>query len=163
MQFFNDQMTLDEIKAEYRRQARLHHPDVGGDTVTMQALNAEYANVMSQRIRKERPGKTPQEYANLDRYAENIREMIEKVIMLDGIKIEIIGWWVWITGDTYPNRQAIYDAGYEWSGSKKAWKYAGCPSLSRRHMSLDEIRNYHGTTVVKDGDEDKPRAVAAGR
>lgn len=33
---------LDELKREYRRLCMLHHPDRGGDTVIMQAINAEY-------------------------------------------------------------------------------------------------------------------------
>lgn len=34
--------TLDELKREYKRLAKLHHPDVGGDTATMQQINAEF-------------------------------------------------------------------------------------------------------------------------
>nr|DAG39638.1 MAG TPA: Large polyvalent protein associated domain 29 [Bacteriophage sp.] len=40
--FFAACQTLDELKAEFRRLAMLHHPDRGGDTATMQAVNAEF-------------------------------------------------------------------------------------------------------------------------
>lgn len=42
MKFFTNCATLDELKKEYRRLAMIHHPDHGGDTATMQAINAEY-------------------------------------------------------------------------------------------------------------------------
>lgn len=42
MKYFTACKTLDELKKEYRRLAMLHHPDVGGDTATMQAINAEF-------------------------------------------------------------------------------------------------------------------------
>ena len=42
MKFFANCATLDELKKEYRRLAMIHHPDHGGDTATMQAINAEY-------------------------------------------------------------------------------------------------------------------------
>jgi len=42
MKYFTDCKTLDKLKKEYRRLAMLHHPDVGGDTATMQAINAEF-------------------------------------------------------------------------------------------------------------------------
>ena len=42
MKYFDGVHTLDELKKEYRRLAMLHHPDRGGDTATMQAINAEY-------------------------------------------------------------------------------------------------------------------------
>lgn len=40
--YFNNCRTLDELKKEYRRLTMLHHPDRGGDTATMQAINVEY-------------------------------------------------------------------------------------------------------------------------
>lgn len=40
--YFESCKTLDELKKEFRRLALLHHPDVGGDTATMQAINAEF-------------------------------------------------------------------------------------------------------------------------
>lgn len=42
MKYFAGCRTLDELKKEYRRFAMKHHPDHGGDTATMQAINAEY-------------------------------------------------------------------------------------------------------------------------
>ncbi len=42
MKYFVNCKTLDELKKEYRRLVMIHHPDVGGDTATMQAINAEY-------------------------------------------------------------------------------------------------------------------------
>ena len=42
MKYFTNCRTLDELKKEYRKLAMKHHPDHGGDTSTMQAINAEY-------------------------------------------------------------------------------------------------------------------------
>ena len=42
MKYFNNITSLDELKKEFRHLAMLHHPDRGGDTETMQAINAEY-------------------------------------------------------------------------------------------------------------------------
>ena len=40
--WFKDIHTLDELKAEYRRLAIIHHPDKGGKTEDMQEINAEF-------------------------------------------------------------------------------------------------------------------------
>ncbi len=41
--YFDHLHTVADIKQEYRRLALLHHPDrPGGDTATMQAINAQY-------------------------------------------------------------------------------------------------------------------------
>ena len=42
MTYFTNCQTLDELKKVYKHLAQKHHPDVGGDTATMQAINAEY-------------------------------------------------------------------------------------------------------------------------
>lgn len=47
MKYFAACTTLDELKKEYRRLAMIHHPDHGGDTATMQAINGEYAETFA--------------------------------------------------------------------------------------------------------------------
>lgn len=44
--FFDAIHTLDDLKAAYRKLAMQHHPDMGGDTETMQCINAEYPKCM---------------------------------------------------------------------------------------------------------------------
>lgn len=39
---FKNCTTLEELGQEYHQLAMLHHPDKGGDTATMQAINAEF-------------------------------------------------------------------------------------------------------------------------
>ena len=43
MKYFTNCRTLDELKKEYRRLCLINHPDHGGDTATMAAINHEYA------------------------------------------------------------------------------------------------------------------------
>ena len=40
--YFHNPANLDELKKQYKNLAQKHHPDVGGDTAAMQAINAEY-------------------------------------------------------------------------------------------------------------------------
>lgn len=40
--FFATIDNLNDLKAEYRRLALMHHPDRGGDLDTMKAINIEY-------------------------------------------------------------------------------------------------------------------------
>lgn len=42
MKYFTNCATLEALKKEYRRLCMLHHPDRGGDTATMAAINDEY-------------------------------------------------------------------------------------------------------------------------
>jgi len=42
MSFFQPGLSHDELKKAYRELVKKHHPDVGGDTATMQRINEEY-------------------------------------------------------------------------------------------------------------------------
>ena len=48
MKYFSNVKTLDELKRAYRLLCMKHHPDVGGDTATMQAINAEHDELFEQ-------------------------------------------------------------------------------------------------------------------
>lgn len=39
MKYFMNCKSLEDLKAEYRRLVKLHHPDLGGNTETMKAIN----------------------------------------------------------------------------------------------------------------------------
>lgn len=45
MKFFKAIKTLEELKKEYKRLARVHHPDMGGELKVMQEINAEFDSV----------------------------------------------------------------------------------------------------------------------
>src|SRR5438045_529816 len=45
MHYFTDVTTADEAKERYRTLVKQHHPDAGGDTTTMQAINAEWESI----------------------------------------------------------------------------------------------------------------------
>ena len=42
MTYFKNITTIEELKKEYRTLIKLYHPDNGGDTATMAAINNEY-------------------------------------------------------------------------------------------------------------------------
>ncbi len=51
--FFIDCGTIEEVKNRYRDFAKKYHPDLGGDTATMQFINAEYSDAMRRAIPSE--------------------------------------------------------------------------------------------------------------
>lgn len=60
MKYFANCKTLDELKKEFRRLCMIHHPDRGGDTATMAAINAEYeARFPILRMEYNRTAQTP--------------------------------------------------------------------------------------------------------
>ena len=165
--------SLEEAKTLYRKLARENHPDLGGDTRTMQAINAEYARFQaegarsSERTRQQAAHaegkKTAADYHNLDDVIEALRVKIEAALNL-GLDVEVCGLWVWVSGDTRPHKEELKAAGFKWAPDKAMWFYPGVPSFNRQKRSMDEIRNMHGSQVFTHSsrdDEPTPQTLHA--
>jgi hypothetical protein len=138
---------MEEVKATYKKLAKQHHPDCGGDTATMQAVNTEYAFVCAKILKGE--NLTAEETDEQIRLSEEYRKVIEGIINLEGITIEIVGHWIWVTGCTYPVRQQLKDAGLFFASKKLAWYYRSEEFKSKGgKKTLDELRNKYGSETV---------------
>lgn len=152
--YFKDCQSLEEAKSLYRRLARTNHPDHGGDTAIMQAINAEYARFQSEftyrseRTRQQQAHaegkKTSADYHNLDEVAEVLRVKIEAALNM-GLDVELCGLWVWASGNTKPHKEELKALEFRWSPDKAAWYFAGVPSFNRNRHTMDEIRQMHGS------------------
>ena len=145
-----------EAKALYRELCFKHHPDAGGDTRTMQDINAEFAEFQARgatdnaRTRQQEAHadnrKSAADFHDLNEVEGILREKIEAALNM-GLDVELIGLWVWVSGDTKPHKEELKAAGFKWAPKKDGmpWYYAGVPSFNRKPQSLDAIRNAYGS------------------
>lgn len=152
MKYFTSCTTLEALKKEYRRLCMIHHPDRGGDAATMAAINNEYDEAFHRLQYQHRTTEASSSTESEDEEVpEEFRAVISRLVVLAGIDVEICGSWIWVTGATYPNREALKAAGCRYSKNKVAWYWhpAGEHSSSRKQLSLDEIRQLHGSEKIK--------------
>jgi curved DNA-binding protein CbpA len=152
--YFANCTTQEEAKALYRELVRKHHPDAGGDTHTMQDINAEYslfqargATADARRRQQDAHAenrKSAADFHNLEEVEGILREKIEAALNM-GLDVELIGLWVWISGDTKPHKEELKAAGYKWSPTKLTWYFPGVPSFNRKPQDLDTIRANYGS------------------
>jgi len=148
MKYFKDCLTLDEVKAMYKKLAKEHHPDHGGSTETMQQINAEYAFVCAKILKGE--NLSAEDADEQLRMSEEYRQVIEQIINLPGIEIELVGMWIWVTGDTKPVKQNLKDAGLFFASKKVAWYYRAEEFKTKGgKKSLEEIRMKYGSEKVQ--------------
>ena len=153
MKWFINPQTLEDLKREYKRLAMLHHPDRGGNTADMQEINAEYDQLFQQlkNVHKAANGTTYTTAGQSSEKAADFREIIDVLIRFSGLKIEICGSWLWISGDTKPHKDELKRLKFRWSKSKKAWYFHTSPyhKHSGKTLSLDEIRDLYGSETIK--------------
>ncbi len=147
MQYFNQCSTIDEVKALYKQLAKQHHPDNGGETAVMQVINAEYSIACAFVLKEQ---ELSEEDTNKQmKVSEEYRQVIEKIINLPGVVIELVGQWIWVTGNTYPVKDQLKEAGLFFASKKAAWYYRSEEYKGRgTDKNLDEIKAKYGSERV---------------
>lgn len=88
------------------------------------------------------------EQNNESEISEIYRDIIDSLITIPGILIELVGSWIWISGNTYPVKEEIKAAGFKFHGKKRMWFWH--PGEYRKYnnneLGMDEIRERYGTT-----------------
>lgn len=148
MKFFKNIKDKDSLRAQYRKLAFENHPDRGGNTEIMKAINAEYEELMKKLFTAETSNasykgeKTSEEMWQEE---QELMRIIAKCILLEGVKVELIGTWIWLSENTYPYKEFLKELGFMFSGSKKAWYfYVGSTGKKFKRSftkNLDEVRS----------------------
>lgn len=143
-------VSREDIKAAYRRACMKYHPDRNpAGLQMMQAVNAAWAALESyEGFQNETVESTDGDRSG---YGDALNDALNAVIDLPGIKIEVCGSWIWISGDTKPVKDQIKAAGYYWASKKHMWYFrpAEWKSRSRGKFSIDEIREKFGSEEVQ--------------
>ena len=85
-------------------------------------------------------------------YDEIVKEKLEAVKNLEGIEIELIGYWIWISGDTYNVKDEIKEAGFKYAKNKKMWYFnpnINYKKRSRKIFTKEEMEELHGFIKIK--------------
>lgn len=69
----------------------------------------------------------------------------------NGIKIEICGSWIWVSGNTYANKHRLKDAEFKYSKNKGMWYWHNGTSYRKRgrELSIDKIRACFGSKELE--------------
>ena len=154
MKFFKDCKTIEQVKSLYKKLAMENHPDRGGETATMQEINTEYAFACA-RLAKG-AGLSDEQADREIRLSEEYRQVIEKIIHLPGIVIEVVGNWIWVTGDTRPVKDELKAAGLYFATKKCAWYYRNEGFKTRGNGApLEQIRRRYGSEIINGKQRDK--------
>lgn len=157
--YFENVRTLEELRKQYKELLKLHHPDNGGSLEIMQEINAEYDRLFNILKNQHESNQANTSSTNTDYNSmkydfaedEKLREMLNKIIHFDNIDIELVGAWIWVSGNTYVCKKELKELGFRWASQKKMWYWhsEAFRKRSRKTLSMDDIRSYYGSTRVE--------------
>lgn len=160
MNYFKEVTTIEEAKKLYRNLAKLHHPDKGGDAEVMKAINNEYDFICAKILKGE--NLNTEDFNDQWSASQLFKEKIDSIINLPGLIIEVVGLWIWVTGETKENKDQLKAAGYWFASKKIAW-YWRPEHLSggRGKYSLDQLRTKYGSQQVNSSNYKQFKSISA--
>ena len=167
--YFEGCQTIEDLKKEYKRLAMLWHPDVkGGNLEVMQEVNAEYDLLFPilKNVHAKKDGTTYQATGNWEtsETVNQYKDIISALIKMQGVKVELCGSWLWITGETKTYKEQLKYIGCLWSANKSAWYYNGSDRKTKRAhcKNMDEVRSKWGSqTIYRDQEQETRKPVYA--
>lgn len=156
--YFHDLHTVEEIKTRYRDLAKAHHPDLGGDEDTMKDINAQYQAALKschgQRTEE-------REYSYKADIEQELMDKLLELLKLRNLDIALIGYWIWVSGDTKRNKDALKSAGLQWNPQRRCWYYK--PKDWRRSFksngSFQDLAQKYGYRGYQTADTEKVPAA----
>jgi curved DNA-binding protein CbpA len=147
--YFSNPQTLEDLKKQYRELAFKHHPDRGGNNETMKAINNEYDELFKtlKDVHRTKEGETYTAKNETGETSEQFKDIINELMKMDDIVIEIIGCFIWCTGNTKVYKEKLKELKFQWHSKKTAWYLKPEDYKRRSHgdYELDEIREMYGT------------------
>lgn len=152
MEYLKNIESLEHLKKEYRKWAMKLHPDCGGSDMEMQKLNDEYENLFEVMKGREKHQKTNTAKEATEETAKTYPRIIDKLVHMEGLEIEIIGYWIWIGGNSYPYREELKEIGFRWSKGRKKWYYSTIGLDSKGYYKKEKfntLRNRYGSQKIE--------------
>lgn len=152
--YFRASTDAQDLKRRYIELIKKNHPDKGGSVEVCQLINSIYDKLVTAGLHSdyawcEEPGpRHHKAQKNMTELSEKMKDIISKTIVLDGLKVEMCGTWLWVSGTTYNYYNELHDLGMTYHRTKRCWYYhEGAYSRAGKYSpDMDQIREKYGTT-----------------
>lgn len=142
---FVEVVGINEAKKVYKRLAKKLHPDVGGSDEEFKILNSVYNDFLKNKIY----------FSNESKIDLELEKIISQILHFENITIELIGSWIWISGDTKTIKEKLKELGFKWASKKKMWYYGEMKAKNPKPKSMEEIKAKYNTQTFRSKEKEK--------
>ncbi|AXX94993.1 hypothetical protein [Arcobacter ellisii] len=130
---------INEAKKIYKQLAKKLHPDVGGSDELFKMLNSIYNHILENGIY----------FSNESKFDLELEKIISQILHYENLIIEVVGSWIWLSGDTKTIKDKLKELNFKWASKKKMWYYGEMKGRNPKEKSLEEIKSKYGCETVK--------------
>ena len=159
--YFTNCETLEEVKARFHKLAKELHPDnaATGNAEAFRQMYTEYQEAFNtyKNIHKNHEGKTYTKETN--ETPEQFADLIRTLTRMNGCIVELIGSWIWVSGNTKEHKDQLKELNFKFSAKKAAWYYHEGDYHKRngKVYNMEDLRNMWDTTKY----ENEQKAIEA--
>ena len=106
---FSEVTGINEAKKVYKTLAKKLHPDVGGSEEEFKILNSVYTDLIENKIY----------FSNDFKIDLDLEKIISQILHFENITIELVGSWIWLSGNTKEIKDKLKELGFKWASKKK--------------------------------------------
>lgn len=146
MKWFATLNTIEELRNQYKKLLIRYHPDnnPGMDTTrVMQEINAEYDTLLKQFATNH----SSDSNFSTEKEMELKKVLNEAVKIKADILIELVGTWIWISGNTYSVKDRLKELGFKWASKKHMWYWGESEHRCTAPLEMEDIRMKYGSIV----------------
>ena len=136
---FSEVTGINEAKKVYKTLAKKLHPDVGGSEEEFKILNSVYTDLIEHKIY----------FSNDIKIDIELEKIISLILHFENITIELVGSWVWVSGDTREIKEKLKEIGFKWASKKRMWYFGEMKSKNPTPKSMEEIKSKYGSETLK--------------
>ncbi|RXJ93763.1 hypothetical protein CRV00_09890 [Malaciobacter molluscorum] len=136
---------INEAKKIYKQLAKKLHPDVGGSDELFKMLNSIYNHILENGIY----------FSNESKFDLELEKVISQILHYENLIIEVVGSWIWLSGDTKTIKDKLKELNFKWASKKKMWYYGEMKGRNPKEKSLEEIKSKYGCETVRIKEKEK--------
>ena len=136
---------INEAKKVFKQLAKKLHPDVGGSNEKFKLLNTIYNDILENKIY----------FSNDTKFDIELEKIISQILHYENITIELVGSWIWLSGDTKEIKEKLKELNFKWASKKKMWYYGEMKGRNPKQKSMDEIKSKYGSQTFKKKEKTK--------
>ena len=139
MKYFN---SSEDLKKQYYSWCKKLHPDHGGDPEEFKKMVEEYQEAQLHGFKQEAQAQETELTAELER-------ALKKIVTLEGLEIDLVGSWLWVSGETFSFKDILKEAGFKWASKRKKWYFSEEKAKGKFKGDFEELKAHHGFKEIK--------------